>query len=138
MPRKKEKHTHRLKRHKYNNGTIVYFCTLDCNFKIDPKLAIGKLSVCNRCGEPFYLTEYSITLKEPHCGKCHGRNKIISNSIPEERREIPDRRAIPDRRDILPEGVKANSVMDRMKNLGGNVRYETIPSPSESIDDDLL
>lgn len=65
------KHVHRLKRHKFKSGNIIYFCVDDCRFKIAPALALGKTVLCNRCGEPFRMNEYSIRLAEPHCENCH-------------------------------------------------------------------
>ena len=65
-------HVHKLKKHKYKSGNITYFCTLpDCNYKVAPALAIGKRSICNRCGNEFILNEYSIRLVRPHCEECH-------------------------------------------------------------------
>lgn len=84
MPSQKQaKHTHRLKRHKYKSGNIIYFCKLpDCSFKIAPALALGKRVLCNRCGEPFIMNEYSIRLAEPHCEDCH-RVKVSLPPLPE-------------------------------------------------------
>lgn len=71
MP-KAASHTHRLKRHTYSTGTRIYFCTLpDCYFKIAPELALGKKSICNRCGNEFIMNKYAITLEKPHCENCH-------------------------------------------------------------------
>lgn len=67
-----EKHTHKLKRLKYKSGNTIFFCTLpDCTFKINQALALGKRSLCWRCGEPFIMTEYSLRLVKPHCENCH-------------------------------------------------------------------
>lgn len=71
---KKINHTHKLRRHTYTTGNQVYFCTLDdCGYKIDCGLALGKSSLCNRCGQPFILTELSIRLAKPHCEACSKR-----------------------------------------------------------------
>lgn len=43
---------------------------MNCNFKIDVGLAIGKEVLCNVCGEKFVMTEASIKLAKPHCGNC--------------------------------------------------------------------
>lgn len=68
----KTQHTHKFKRLKYRTGNITFFCALpDCNVKINPSLALGKRSLCWRCGEPFILTEYSLRLAKPHCESCH-------------------------------------------------------------------
>lgn len=68
----KTTHTHKFKRLKYKTGNVTFFCALpDCNVKINPSLALGKRSLCWRCGEPFILTEYSLRLAKPHCESCH-------------------------------------------------------------------
>lgn len=82
-----QKHVHQLKRHRYRSGREIYFCTLpDCTHKIDPAFAVGKRSICNRCGEEFLLSEYSVRLAKPHCDKCHksksGKTLIIMGDIP--------------------------------------------------------
>ncbi len=67
-----DKHTHKLRRHTYKSGNTTFFCALpDCSYKISPPLAIGKRSICWRCGDPFILNEYSVRLAKPHCEKCH-------------------------------------------------------------------
>lgn len=66
-----EKHIHKLKRHTYKSGNQIYFCVLDCGYKISPALAVGKKSICNRCGLEFTMTEYSVRLAKPHCEACH-------------------------------------------------------------------
>lgn len=71
-----QKHTHKLRRHIYKTGARVYFCTLpDCYHKIECSLAVGKMSICNICGEEFQLNEYHVRLAKPHCDKC-GKIKI--------------------------------------------------------------
>ena len=68
----KSSHIHKLKRVKYKSGNSVFFCALpDCNFKINPSLALGKRCICWRCGEPFIMSEYSLRLAKPHCEGCH-------------------------------------------------------------------
>jgi len=74
MPKVQE-HTHKLKRHIYPNGTKVYFCILDCTFKVEAAFALGKVVLCNICNEPFPMNEYSIKLAKPHCNAC-GKMKI--------------------------------------------------------------
>ena len=56
---------------KYKTGNKVFFCSLDCTFKISVQLALGKRSICWRCGESFIMTEYSLRLVKPHCPQCH-------------------------------------------------------------------
>lgn len=72
MPQSQAKHVHKLRRHKYKSGNIIYFCTLpDCNYKVSPALAVGKRSLCNICGNDFILTDYAVRLAKPHCEECH-------------------------------------------------------------------
>lgn len=71
-----KKHIHKLKRVKYKSGSITLFCALpDCAFKVNPALALGKRSICWRCGESFILNEYSLRLAKPHCEGCHKSKK---------------------------------------------------------------
>lgn len=76
--RMKKNHTHRFRRHTYKSGNKVYFCTLDCTFKIDCQLALGQATICNICGQPFIMSEYALKLKLPHCDKCSKR-KIVDS-----------------------------------------------------------
>ena len=72
MPAKMEKHIHKLKRVRFKSGNSFYFCALpDCSFKVNPALALGKRSICWRCGESFIINEYALRLAKPHCDKCH-------------------------------------------------------------------
>ena len=68
-------HIHKLKKHKYKTGAAVYFCVLDCNFKVEAPLALGKESLCYICNEPFIMTEASLRLVKPHCSNC-GRREV--------------------------------------------------------------
>lgn len=83
MPKKTEDHIHKLKRIKFKTGNSVYFCALDCNFKIAVPLSLGKRVICWRCGEPFNMNEYSIRLARPHCEKCHKSKDGVSPEIKE-------------------------------------------------------
>jgi late competence protein required for DNA uptake (superfamily II DNA/RNA helicase) len=66
-----EKHVHKYKRLKYKSGNFIFFCALpDCNQKINISLALGKRSLCWRCGSEFIMTEYSLRLAKPHCNNC--------------------------------------------------------------------
>ena len=84
-PNIKTPHIHRLKRHRYKNGTPVFFCTLDnCNFKIGIEFSLGKSNICWRCGSSFEMNSYSIRLAKPHCPNCHkvkGDEDITSKVI---------------------------------------------------------
>jgi hypothetical protein len=74
----KSSHIHKLKRLKYKSGNITFFCALpDCNFKINPALALGKRSLCWRCGKDFIMNEYALRLAKPHCQECHKPKKEV-------------------------------------------------------------
>jgi len=70
-----KKHIHKLTKHKYPTGNAVYFCTLDCPYKIEVPFALGKQTICNICGEPFTINKYTLRLNEPHCVNC-GRVEV--------------------------------------------------------------
>lgn len=78
-----QKHTHKLRKIKYKSGNSTFFCVLDCSFKISPALALGKKTICNRCGEEFILNEYSIRLTKPHCVRCHKSKDKIDSGMTE-------------------------------------------------------
>ena len=68
----KTQHIHKFKRLRYKSGNEIFFCALpDCNVKLNISLALGKRSICWRCGESFIMTEYSLRLAKPHCDNCH-------------------------------------------------------------------
>lgn len=76
----KTKHIHKLKKHKYPNGTAIFFCILpDCHFKVEAPLALGKEVLCNQCSEKFVMNEYTIKLTRPHCNNC-GKVSIKTSS----------------------------------------------------------
>jgi hypothetical protein len=92
----KSPHVHKLKRLKYKSGNIIFFCSLpDCTFKTNIALALGKRSLCWRCGKDFIMSEYSLRLAKPHCDACHkpkleqldtGRNILMDiSNFPENR-----------------------------------------------------
>lgn len=64
------KHTHKLRRHEHSNGEQIYFCVLDCDYKIKVALALGKTTLCNKCNKPFVINSYTIRLAKPICTKC--------------------------------------------------------------------
>ncbi len=76
-----DKHVHKFRRLRYKSGNEIFFCVLpDCNQKISIPLALGKRSLCWRCGQPFIMTEYSLRLAKPHCDNCHKPKKDIHTS----------------------------------------------------------
>ena len=79
MPRI-QSHTHKLKRHTYRStGSKVFFCVLDCGFKVDQGLALGKKTICWRCGSETSINEYSIRLAKPICMSCK-KTKVETKS----------------------------------------------------------
>lgn len=75
---KKEIHTHKFKRLRYKSGNEIFFCALpDCSKKLSTALALGKRSICWRCGNEFIMSEYSLRLAKPHCEACHKSKKDI-------------------------------------------------------------
>lgn len=74
----KKNHTHKFRRHTYKSGNKVYFCTLNCSFKIECALALGHECICNLCGIPFTMSEYTVKLKLPHCDSCSKRKVVDS------------------------------------------------------------
>ena len=84
----KSQHIHKFKRLRYKSGNEIFFCTLpDCSQKINPALALGKRSLCWRCGEPFIMNEYSLRLAKPHCENCHKPKEVketLDEIIPSE------------------------------------------------------
>lgn len=111
MPKQYD-HIHRLLRHKYpKSKTTIYFCTKNCSFKISPALALGKECECSRCGQVFILDKYALTLKEPHCDKCHVRK---------------DRVIVTDNEVITETGPDANTV-ERAESLTDSLRDRMTP-----------
>lgn len=126
------KHTHKLIRHVYRNGTPVYFCTLDCDYKISVPLSLGKKVICWRCGKEFSLNQYGITLKKPHCEDCHvHKGELVSRK---------QARRINDPAPVIAASI-ADSVVDGLKDKLGsitsNTEYRTLVV-DENEGDDML
>ena len=80
------KHIHKYVRVKtFSNSTKIFFkCALPgCVHKVEKPFAIGRFSICNRCGETFILDTHALDLSKPHCDKCTKSNKheLISNLV---------------------------------------------------------
>lgn len=134
----KVSHIHKLKRHTYKSGNQVYFCTLpDCNFKLGVEFALGKVSICWRCEEPFRMNEYSIRLAKPHCEKCHGTKSAVPVIKSSGEYNGAERRVIPTRRELDPTVLPevAESVISDLKDKLEGVSYKEIPNEMV-IDDD--
>lgn len=81
MPRI-QNHCHKLKRYTYpSTGSKVFFCVLDCGFKVDQGLALGKKTICWRCGKETVMNEYSIRLARPTCPDCKKSKNEIAESV---------------------------------------------------------
>lgn len=79
------KHVHKLKRRKMRNGEQVYFCVLDCKYRIHVKEALGKKTICNRCGNIFMMDEYSSRTAKPRCPSCRDKkedSELFEANIP--------------------------------------------------------
>ena len=101
-----QQHTHKLKRHKYKStGHAVFFCILDCGFKVDVGLALGKKTICWRCGNETPINEYSIRLARPVCMGCVKHKDTTVQ--PDVTKEVMTTTA--------DSGL--NSILDRMKQL---------------------
>ncbi len=81
---------------------------------MNPKLALGKKSICWRCGEEFILNEYSLRLVKPHCSKCH---KPKGNDIPLNDLVSPSSNSIIDNIPL--------SLADRLSNTINNAQTKT-------------
>ena len=69
------KHVHRYIRRDISQTPKKKYIVLACslphrNHYINPKLAVGKLSICWRCGEEFIITPDLLRLAKPHCKDC--------------------------------------------------------------------
>ncbi len=85
MTTKKYNHIHKLRRDRYSTGRSFYYCVNgDCNFKIDVKHSLGKTNLCNKCGKPFEMNEYSIRAAKPKCFDCIARKSFSNSAILDE------------------------------------------------------
>lgn len=88
----KKEHTHKFKRHTYETGNKIFFCALPkCNKKLKVGLALGKESLCWRCGEVFVMNEYAIRLAKPHCENCHKSKNGDNFILPSNQTDMPDK-----------------------------------------------
>lgn len=138
----KSTHVHKLKRHKFKTGNAVYFCALpDCRFKTATGLALGKRSICWRCGKDFIMNEYSIRLAKPHCDECHKSKDagevIVSPSLPDIA-YVPDEVIV----NAIPEAMKerindalsndsATELKNRLSHAVSHANPHLIATPDE-------
>jgi len=66
------KHVHKYFRPKGAYGRKgFYICKhASCTHRLHKELLVGKMSICNSCGEEFLLDTYALRLAFPHCEKC--------------------------------------------------------------------
>lgn len=69
------KHIHKLKRRKLKNREIIYFCVLDCKFRVHRDECLGKKTICWVCNKVFEMNTYSNRLDRPRCPDCVGGAK---------------------------------------------------------------
>ena len=56
---------------KKGKETEIWRCMLtNCQHYLVGEMVIGKLSLCNRCGDPFEMREANLQQKKPHCVSC--------------------------------------------------------------------
>ena len=128
-----QKHVHKLRRHEYKNNEQIYFCVLDCDYKIKVELALGKTTLCNKCNKPFILNPYALRLAKPICSSCKGvkspkidLTEVLHEHTPEP--SYPSRSAISDdNSDILS---RLRKVIDKSDTAETQI--------DDAIKDDLL
>ncbi len=66
------KHIHRYEKTILGkNGYTVFRCNLpSCTHYVAANLALGRLTICNRCGEQMILDKRAARLTKPHCVNC--------------------------------------------------------------------
>lgn len=120
----KQNHAHKLKRFVYSNGTKIYFCTLpDCTFRIGIGLALGKRTVCWRCGKEFNMTTYTLSLAKPHCEECH-RFKVEPDKKPVTVKTQPV---------SVVSGSMGTDVVSSMKERLGSIVYKQLEDKEEDL-----
>lgn len=76
------KHIHRYQRIKLGKNYVVFKCDLpDCRHYLRPELVKDKISICNRCNEPFILDIAAMQLSKPHCLSCTKRKSKTHGAI---------------------------------------------------------
>ncbi len=110
-----QKHVHKLQKYKYKTGNSVFFCTLNCSYKIEVALSIGKLTLCHICNNQFIMTEAHIKLKRPHCINC-GKVKVIDSQTGKSHYITKQNSKISS--SVVTEEL--DDLRDRLNNLTGN------------------
>lgn len=65
-------HIHKYKRAELgNNGYVIYRCMLpNCSHYLAQHLAVGRSSICWKCGDEFTMTMTSVKRSKPKCLEC--------------------------------------------------------------------
>lgn len=71
----KPQHIHKYTRVKTEKSTLMKCAIPGCKHFLARLLAVGRESLCWRCGEAFFLTMENTTLKKPCCDNCRRRNR---------------------------------------------------------------
>ncbi|HEY4698981.1 MAG TPA: hypothetical protein VIH27_01220 [Nitrososphaerales archaeon] len=80
------KHIHRYVRIKIGrNQRIEYKCSIPgCTHHVREELAIGRESLCYRCGNVFFLDKENMKLTRPRCINCkQSSNQTIIDKLAE-------------------------------------------------------
>lgn len=66
------KHTHQYARVRIgkNKRVLMRCLVVGCVHTCAPELAVGRISICNRCFNEFVLDSQNIQLARPHCDAC--------------------------------------------------------------------
>ena len=140
---RKKDHIHRLKKHKYKNGEVIFFCTKDdCSFRINADLSWGKTSECWRCSEPFQMTNESKRQDKPHCENCTGFRSEASLRKHEEkkRKKLKEQEVVNPIQKIKVAKV-INSPQDlrsRLDRLTNSTRDSSLMPSEKYPDEDML
>lgn len=81
---KKAKHIHRYIRRTLTprSTTLIYACIEPgCSHYVYPNHLVGKISLCNKCREPFVITPKLALLAKPHCKACTDEPRGVAEAI---------------------------------------------------------
>lgn len=126
MAKKVANHIHKLRRHTYKTGVSIFFCILDCNYKIEAALALGKTSICNECNEPFVITEQSVRLLRPHCLRC---GRVVVKDADGKRKYVHKTKSV-----RIDDIVNMNDLAASMRNFSNERNISTTQVPDNAKD----
>lgn len=83
------KHTHKYGQVKLgSNGYTVYKCFLpNCPHYVRKELALGRFSICWKCGGTFIMTATSIERLKPKCLDCIAETVALRKQAAQEEKE---------------------------------------------------